>query len=170
MEIRDQLGRFAPGSANHLIHGHASGKKSREYRVWAGMKTRCYNKRHKDYPKYGGRGIRLCDEWLCSFETFLADMGPIPNPIYQIDRINVNGNYEPGNCRWVDYKTQANNKQNSVRIHIRDRSYTVEEICIRYDLERDIIKNYVVRQKKKGLIVTYTEAFFYACLKKGIQL
>lgn len=69
------------------------------------MKTRCYNPRATSYPKYGARGIRVCAEWRTNFAAFLRDMGDRP-PGTTLDRIDPTGNYEAGNCRWADPKTQ----------------------------------------------------------------
>jgi hypothetical protein len=94
----------------YTTHGHTSKKVSREYRTWQGMKKRCLNKSHFMYKDYGGRGIKICDRWLNSFENFLSDMGERP-PDFTLDRIDVNGNYEPSNCRWADWFTQSRNKR-----------------------------------------------------------
>lgn len=75
------------------------------------MKQRCLDVGHKDYARYGAQGIRVCDRWLNSFTAFLEDMGPRPSPAHSIDRINPFGNYEPGNCRWADPKTQRHNRR-----------------------------------------------------------
>jgi len=82
-----------------------------EYRTWTGMKERCCNSRKRSFKDYGGRGIRVCDRWLNSFESFLTDMGPKPSSAHSIDRINNDGNYEPGNCRWATASQQARNKR-----------------------------------------------------------
>ena len=82
-----------------------------EYKTWASIKTRCYNKNSENYKNYGSRGIMMCDRWLNSPVTFIEDMGKRPNSDYSIDRIDVNGNYEPSNCRWVSKSDQAINRR-----------------------------------------------------------
>jgi len=94
-------------SAANRTHGHT---KTRTYRIWTGMKQRCSNQKTNSYADYGGRGIKVCDRWLHSFENFLADMGECP-PGLEIDRADNDGNYEPGNCQWATEKTQANNRR-----------------------------------------------------------
>mgnify|MGYP003394593277 CR=1 FL=1 len=84
---------------------------TREYRIWAGIKTRTTNPNNPSFRYYGGRGITMCDRWLNSFENFLADVSPMPGPQYSIDRYpNRNGNYEPSNVRWATPKEQAKNR------------------------------------------------------------
>jgi len=87
--------------------------RSVEYIAWAGMKARCYNTKEESYKDYGGRGIKVCDRWLESFENFYEDMGPKPEPknLYSIDRINVNGNYKPNNCKWATKFEQSINRR-----------------------------------------------------------
>lgn len=85
---------------------------NREYRIWTMMRTRCSDERHHAYKDYGGRGIRVCDEWFVwdtGFEAFLEYIGPSPSLKYSVDRIDVDGNYAPGNVRWATAKEQANN-------------------------------------------------------------
>ena len=73
------------------------------------MLTRCYKAHVREYPNYGGRGIRVCDEWRKSFESFYAHVGPRPSLKYSIDRIDNDGHYEPGNVRWATRSQQNSN-------------------------------------------------------------
>lgn len=97
----------------NLKHGHARTKRhTREYRSWYDAKVRCTYPRAIGYRNYGGRGIKMCERWLHNFSAFLADMGPCPEGC-SIDRINVNGDYEPGNCRWATQAEQARGRRNN---------------------------------------------------------
>lgn len=80
-----------------------------EYRAWASMMQRCRNTRCERYPRYGGRGIAVCERWN-SAAAFLADMGPRPSQDHSLDRIDNEGNYEPANCRWATRSMQQQNK------------------------------------------------------------
>jgi len=91
---------------NVIIHGQS---KSKTYVSWRMMKQRCLNPNNRDYKDYGGRGITVCDRWM-KFENFFADMGERPEGT-TLDRIDVNGNYEPNNCRWATSDIQASNKR-----------------------------------------------------------
>lgn len=97
----------------HLFykHGHTIGKRTKEYVAWLNMKRRCDSKCRSTYNYYGGRGIKVCKRWLHSFTNFLSDMKQKPTNDYSLDRINVNGNYTPHNCRWATKKQQSQNRR-----------------------------------------------------------
>jgi len=95
----------------HGTHGDAGGHRAPEYQAWANMRDRCFNPRRSTYRYYGGRGITVCDRWWNSYENFLADVGRRPGPGYSLDRIDVNGNYEPGNVRWATRSQQNANQR-----------------------------------------------------------
>lgn len=82
-----------------------------EWIAWVGMRARCYDANSDSYKHYGARGIKVCDRWKDDFAAFYADMGPRPSSRHSIDRKDVNGNYEPGNCRWATPEEQASNKR-----------------------------------------------------------
>jgi hypothetical protein len=88
-------------------HGHSN---SAEYAVWANMLTRCNNPRSSHFNCYGGRGIKVSQRWF-QYENFIADMGHRPSSRYSLDRVDVNGDYEPSNCRWATKKTQTDNRR-----------------------------------------------------------
>ena len=109
------------------------------YKTWISMKYRCYNKNEKRYTDYGGRGIKVCDRWLESFDNFYEDMGDKPTSKHSLDRIDVNGDYEPSNCRWADTFMQAQN----TRLETKSKT-KIKNIILYYD---DV---YLCRITRKG--------------------
>lgn len=97
-----------------LTHGATvDGKETSEHISWRAMTDRCRNKSHVAWKYYGGRGITVCERWY-QYENFLADMGSKPTPKHSIDRIDPDGNYEPGNCRWATVLEQRHNRRKKV--------------------------------------------------------
>ena len=110
---------------NFKTHGET---KTRLYQIYAGIKKRCLNKNSYNYADYGGRGISICDQWLDSWESFRdwARTNGYSDEL-SIDRIDVNGNYTPDNCRWVGRVAQANNRRSSRHITYNNESHTIAE-------------------------------------------
>lgn len=105
-------------ASRNRTHGYAArGNRPPEYMAWKNMHKRCYSVGGRDYIDYGGRGITVCDQWHGErgFETFLNDMGTRPSKSHSLDRIDNDGNYEPGNCRWGTPREQLDNRRKSRR-------------------------------------------------------
>ena len=104
------------------------GRYTRLYRTWVNMKQRTGNPKHEAYPNYGGRGIRVCEEWISSFERFRDwAISTGYNDDLTIDRINVDGNYEPSNCRWITKAEQNRNQRSNVLIEYNGVQKTMSE-------------------------------------------
>lgn len=102
---------------------------SKEHVIWLGIKARCYNRNHKNFCLYGGRGITMSDNWRTSFPNFYADMGKAPSAKHTIDRIDSNGNYEAGNCRWATRMEQANNTRRNILVEHNGNTKTLKMAC-----------------------------------------
>jgi len=110
--------------ARSTTHGHTTSR-SKTYRSWTSMRGRCLNKNDPAYPRYGGRGISVCQQWG-SFEQFLSDMGERPENT-TLDRINVDEDYTPENCRWATSKQQSRNRRRSVNLSLNGETRCVAE-------------------------------------------
>lgn len=127
---------------SRLKHGDDRGTgRTKEYGAWRKIKERCYSKTCKKYPSYGGRGITVCEQWRHSYENFLADMGRAPSIQHSIDRIDNNGHYEPGNCRWATSKEQGNNKRNNILLEFNGQTKNIYEWSALFGLTGKLIRS-----------------------------
>lgn len=122
---------------NNKKHGQCG---TRLYRIWKSIKQRCHKNYNKNYKNYGGRGIVVCDEWCNNFQLFYGwAMANGYNDNLTIDRIDVNGNYEPSNCRWATMKQQNNNRRDNKYITIDNVTKTLTEWCEFYNLNYKMV-------------------------------
>lgn len=147
---------------NKTKHGHASNKNGKSpsplYKCWRSMKNRCENRQCRDYPYYGGRGISICERWRNSFINFLADVGEKPGSEYSLDRINNDGNYEPGNTRWATARQQRRNSRNRFlsdeeivkAIKLRQQGKTYKAIAKLLDVGSTAIWRAIKREADKN--------------------
>ena len=148
------------GWGNSKTHGMS---KTKIYRTWMGMKNRCYRKSNKHYGNYGGRGIKVCDEWMNSFELFRdwAFKSGYSEEL-TLDRIDNDGNYCPENCRWVDRFEQMNNTRSNHRITFNGNTMTLTEWSRKIGLPAHVLRN---RINNYGW--SEEEALTIPLLKKG---
>ena len=136
------------GGHKNRTHGQS---KSITYSSWAEMKQRCLNSNKVAHERYGARGIAVCKQWLESYETFLADMGERPSRRHSLDRYpDLNGNYEPGNCRWATHQQQARNRSNNVMLTFCGETMCISAWAERVGLPRKTIEK---RLNKYGFTV-----------------
>lgn len=137
--------KSATGSVWNIRHGDTKGgRTSPEWRSWNCMIQRCTLKSHDSYPNYGGRGVVVCERWM-SFVSFLADMGRKPSRKHTIDRMDTNGNYEPGNCRWATPAEQARNRRNSIYVEHNGESLTTGEWSARLGASANLVRERLLR-------------------------
>lgn len=131
-----------------FIKGSLRPKRShpRERGIWRALLSRCYNTSHANYASYGGRGIQVCDRWRESCEHFIEDMGHAPTVDHSLDRIDNNGNYEPGNCRWATRSEQARNKRNNRIFTFNGKTQCMEDWSNELGLAQGTLK----RRVKEG--------------------
>jgi len=114
-------------SARLTTHGET---KTKLYQEWQGIKRRCYSPKDSMYHLYGGRGIKMCDQWKNSYEAFKEDVSKLQHfgePHMTLDRIDNNGDYEPSNVRWATWKEQGNNRRNNRKLTLNNETHTLSE-------------------------------------------
>lgn len=137
---QEEMGKVKMGY-HKTIHGHCVRKNgmTKTYRSWALAKSRCLRPADPRFDYYGGRGIAMCDRWAESFQAFLADMGERPAET-TLDRIDNNGNYEPGNCRWATRKEQGRNKRTNRILVYQGEEKTLPEWADIFGFHRELVR------------------------------
>ncbi len=145
------VGPVEPLRENHSL------KKTKEYTAWQNMKARCSNSNLPSYPRYGGRGISVCDRWKKSFGDFLTDLGPAESKTHSLDRIDNDGNYEPSNCRWVLPLTNGRNRESTkltrdladeIRAAYAAGKYQMKkELAAHYGISTSLLNNVLKNQR-----------------------
>ena len=146
--------------------------KTRLYGIWANMKKRCYIKTNPCYKHYGGRGIKMCDEWIGEngFDSFREwSMNHGYSDELTIDRIDVNGNYEPSNCRWITWKEQHDNTRRTVRIEVDGVTKTALEWSLVYGVNPKNITRRIREGIDPKIAVTVKNTRYYTLEKKRQQ-
>ena len=134
--------RCAPPSRGALKHGHAThANRTPEYGAWRNMITRCEVPTDRYFLHYGGRGIAVCPRWRKSFVDFLADIGERPSPKHSLDRINNDGNYEPGNVRWATAREQARNSTQCHWIEFNGERMILADWAARIGITRSALRS-----------------------------
>lgn len=139
----------------HLTHGKSRrGRVIPEYKTWLRMKNRCYNEKSKDYPGWGGRGIKVCNRWIASFEKFLLDMGQRPSPIYSLERKNNNRGYSPSNCVWATKDIQSRNTRRNHYINHKGRRMIIGDWASEFNsYTANVLR--MLRKKSFGEVYEY---------------
>jgi hypothetical protein len=125
--IRDgkRCGRCKP-----ITHGFRPRKNGLpEYRIWSNILDRCYRKKHKNFPHYGGRGIDVCERWRASFQNFYDDMGARPSPKHSVDRRDNDKGYTPENCHWATHTQQCRNKRTTFWVNYKGKKLSLRDAC-----------------------------------------
>lgn len=132
-----------------LTHGQAG---SPEYRAWEAMKRRCSKSTYGAYSRYGGRGIKVCERWDNSFEAFFLDMGQKPSPKHSLERIDNDGDYCPGNCKWATTSEQGVNRSNNRRLTYEGRTMCLSEWAKELGVSTSSIHSRIRRRGEDGVI------------------
>lgn len=146
--------------SGHIKHGQAKGpgQISREFYSWQDAKARCFRPTKRNYKDYGGRGITMCDMWIHDFAAFYDHIGPCPEGL-TLDRIDVNGNYEPGNVRWATLEEQSQNRRSTkttkeeVELLRNEHAAgaTTMSLASKYNLPYQLVLNVILRRTWKNI-------------------
>jgi hypothetical protein len=180
MNYRAPRTAYRPGNVPaNKTHGMAG---TREYSRWSNMKARCEKASHRDFGRYGGRGITVCERWRSDFQAFMDDMGPAPSDTHTIERIDGDGPYSPENCRWATPTEQASNRHTNQTITHQGETLTVQEWSRRtgigapalywrlhdgWDAERILTTPTAPTYTAHGLTLTLAEWSKHLGVKKG---
>ncbi|WP_428674695.1 hypothetical protein [Reyranella sp.] len=127
-----------------LRHGNNRGQRpTSEYLAWVAAKKRCNNPKNRSFKRYGGRGVRMCERWSADFGAFLADMGWKPDPSLSLDRIDPDGDYCPGNCRWAPIEVQSRNRPGIRWYEFEGQPALLGDIARFFGISRDEAKGLV---------------------------
>lgn len=122
-------------------------RNTRLYTIWSHIKDRCYNENSKIYKYYGKKGVQLCEEWRDFINFYNWALSNGYSDELTIDRIDVNGSYDPSNCRWVDYSVQANNRTNNKLFTFNNKTQTLTQWCNEYDIDYNVVKDRIGKLK-----------------------
>lgn len=132
--------RVKTAKKNFTTHGYTvGGKHHPTYKTWRGIRKRCFMPCDARYPRYGGRGITLCERWM-NFENFLADMGIKPSPAHSIERIDNDGNYTPENCKWATSGEQCRNRRSNIWLELNGERMVSEDWAIRLGINGSTLR------------------------------
>ena len=158
-----ECGKLVTPAFTEVKHGHTKscgcyGKKARrksitkhglskttEYLIWKGMKARCLNLNDKRFNRYGGRGIKICKQWLNNPTQFIKDMGLRPDKYHSLERIDNNKGYEPSNCKWATPLEQANNTSTNKYLTYKNKTQSMKLWCEELNLSYRTIKQRITK-------------------------
>lgn len=155
-EGRKSCGCLQKEAAKALRYSHGMSE-TRVYKIWCSMKNRCTCDTAKDYHRYGGRGITICDEWMDSFEKFYADMGDPPSEDHSIERRDVNGHYTKDNCIWTLPIEQANNRADTVFLTHNGETRSRRDWARLLNISPDTIRSRMQRGRSVSEALTGTK-------------
>lgn len=123
----------------HPYKHREAANRTKEYMTWSAIKQRCYNPKSAAYDRYGGRDIAMSDRWIYSYVNFLHDVGRAPSPYHSIERIDNNGNYEPGNVRWATHREQQRNKSTNKFITFREETMIIADWAAKIGIDASLL-------------------------------